>query len=301
MLRLMLDAHPELAIPGESHFIPPLWSARRRYLRGGRLDADLLLTELFRTLHFQMWKLPEAEVRRRVSGLMDPGFADVIGSVFAVYAEHQGKERWGDKTPIYVRHLPLLATLFGDARFVHLIRDGRDRKWRDDVQAGRRAGAALGPGRYLEVRYEGLVADPRRTAEEVARFVDLPFDERMLDHRRDWADRIHAPETGKPYHASVARPLTPGLRNWRAEMAERDVRSFEAVAGPLLGELGYERRHPRLPAGRRAMAGARTSLIGLRAAGSRAKRAVVRRALRRPPVPAWTGDGRTPAGARPGP
>src|SRR6266545_1616703 len=126
MLRLMLDAHPELAIPGESHFIPPLWSARRRYLRGGRLDADLLLTELFRTLHFQMWKLPEAEVRRRVSGLMDPGFADVIGSVFAVYAEHQGKERWGDKTPIYVRHLPLLATLFGDARFVHLIRDGRD-------------------------------------------------------------------------------------------------------------------------------------------------------------------------------
>ena len=309
MLRLMLDAHPDLAVPGESHFIPPLWAARRRYRRGDRLDADRLLSELFRTLHFQMWKLPEEAVRRRVAELYRPGFADVIEAVFAAYAEQHGKPRWGDKTPIYVRHLPLLARLFPQARFVHLIRDGRDvslsylavpwgpstiwqsaRKWRGDVTAGRRAGEALGPARYAEVRYEELIDDTRATVERVAAFVDLPFDERMLEHHVGWEDRIHAPETGRPFHASVARPLTPGLRNWREEMPDQQVRAFEAVAGDLLSELGYERRFPRVPVAERAAATARTSLIGLRTAGSRMKRAIVRRTLRRPPVPAWNGD-----------
>ena len=51
---------------------------------------------------------------------------EAIGAVFAAYAAERGKARWGDKTPLYMQYLPLLERLFPDARFVHLIRDGRD-------------------------------------------------------------------------------------------------------------------------------------------------------------------------------
>ena len=37
-----------------------------------------------------------------------------------------GKARWGDKTPRYVESIPFISGLFPDARFVHLVRDGRD-------------------------------------------------------------------------------------------------------------------------------------------------------------------------------
>ena len=49
-----------------------------------------------------------------------------IAAVFEAYAAERGKRRWGDKTPLYMQHLPLLERLFPSARFVHLIRDGRD-------------------------------------------------------------------------------------------------------------------------------------------------------------------------------
>ena len=39
-------------------------------------------------------------------------------------------------------------------------------------------------------------------------------------------------------------PPTQGLRSRRTEMREPDVALFEALAGPLLSQLGYERAFP---------------------------------------------------------
>ncbi len=88
---------------------------------------------------------------------------------------------------MYMRHLPLLERLFPDAQYVHLIRDGRDAAlsflrmpegtftrtwahpdtaaefaclWRTEVAAARELGQRVGSFRYLEVRYEDLVAGP---------------------------------------------------------------------------------------------------------------------------------------------
>src|SRR2546430_1135755 len=123
LLRLMLDAHPQLAVPPESHFIPQLW----RDHGGARpVDPDVIVRALVATPHFRHWKIPEDAVRRRVEELERPSFADVVGAAFEANADVYGKTRWGDKTPIYVRSIPLLARLWPEARFAHLIRDGRD-------------------------------------------------------------------------------------------------------------------------------------------------------------------------------
>ena len=64
------------------------------------------------------------DVRRRLRPGMPVG--DAIGAVYESYAAAHGKPRWGDKTPMYMRHLTLLERLFPEARYVHLIRDGCD-------------------------------------------------------------------------------------------------------------------------------------------------------------------------------
>ena len=46
--------------------------------------------------------------------------------VYRLYADHHGKPRYGDKTPRFVQHVDVVAELFGEARIVHLVRDGRD-------------------------------------------------------------------------------------------------------------------------------------------------------------------------------
>ncbi|MBA2741619.1 MAG: sulfotransferase, partial [Actinobacteria bacterium] len=119
LLRLILDRSTGIAIPDESHFIPQL--ARRH---PGPVDRDTFLEDLRRVRTLARWGITVADVAPLVEPGSDTGAA--IAAVFRAYAAKAGKPRWGDKTPAYMRYLPLLDRLFPDALYVHLIRDGRD-------------------------------------------------------------------------------------------------------------------------------------------------------------------------------
>ena len=112
--------------------------------------------------------------------------AEALDATFSAYAAKHGKPRWGDKTPMYMRHLDLLDGLFPDAQYVHLVRDGRDAalafldmpcgvvtrtwahprspagfacEWSTEVARARALGRRIGASRYFEIRYEDLVED----------------------------------------------------------------------------------------------------------------------------------------------
>jgi Sulfotransferase family len=258
MLRLMLDRHPEVAIPGESHFIPELWGRRRNYGTDGRVeDREAFVRDLSELRTFRRWDLSPDLVRKELEVLSDPIFAQAVEAVFLAHAHSRGKERWGDKTPDYVEHLPLLARLFPDALFVHLIRDGRDvalstidleRRhqkaatagyfWARAVRQGMAAAAFLEPNRYREVRYESFVGDPEGQIRRLAEFLDIPFHPALLEHDRNAGQRI--PEGVRRLHPNVALPPTRGLRDWRRDMRPEEIEEFEAVAGRQLLAAGYQ-------------------------------------------------------------
>ena len=119
LLRVILDRSPGVAIPDESFFVPLL--ARRHR---GRVDAGRFLDDLGRLPVLADWGLRPGDVAPLLSWDLTTG--DAIAAIFEAYALKAGKPRWGDKTPMYMRHLPLLENLFPDAVYVHLIRDGRD-------------------------------------------------------------------------------------------------------------------------------------------------------------------------------
>jgi hypothetical protein len=193
-------------------------------------------------------------------------FALFVTELFNLHGRAEGKSLVGEKSPSYVKHLATIHELFPHARFVHLIRDGRDvalsalawkkgerilgryPTWQDDpvtttaiwwewhVRLGREVGASLGPDLYHELRYESLVEDPEDQCRKLCEFLDVRFDEAML--------RFHEGRTrSKPGLGAKASwiPVTPGLRSWRRQMPTEDAARFEAAAGPLLDELGYTR------------------------------------------------------------
>lgn len=273
LLRAMLDSHPEMAVPPESHFIPFFDGHRTRYEDGGGFAPERFLEDLLRYSRFQRWGLPEEEVREAFAASPPRTVADAVRRAFAVYARHQGKARYGDKTPEYVMHLPTLARLFPEARFVHLVRDGRDVTlsyldvrfgpstvaesallWKRFVREGRVAGRALGADRYLELRYEDLVDDPERELHRICAFVDLRYDDAMLRYF-ERAEEVVSGVVSRRGHRNIFLPPTSGLRDWRRDMRPRDVAVFEAVAADLLEELGYELGTGRIPGARRLRAG----------------------------------------------
>jgi len=259
LVRAMLDSHPLMSVPPESWFVTELASEQLRYSDGGAFDAGAFLADLEKHPRFERWELPAEATRAAVLDSPAGDFPEAVRRVFELFACRRGKSRYGDKTPPYVERLPLLAELFEEACFLHVIRDGRDvatsaidapwgpdnairaaLDWRTRVEAGRRAGRALGHERYLEIRYEALVGEPERTLRTICAFVALDFDPAMFSYV-DRADELQASGFHANVNPNLARPPTSGLRDWRTQMAPADILSFELVAGDLLDRLGYER------------------------------------------------------------
>ncbi len=199
LLQRMLDNHPELAVAHDSHFIP---LAIKNESVG--VDPQLtpeLVTWVTTYRRFHRLQLSEGDVAEAAS--RSATYSEFVGALYAAYARAHGKRLAGEKTPDYVRYLPQLHALFPTARFIHIIRDGRDvalsvrdwtqggkgpsRRamwdeepvavcalwWRRFVSTGFRDGAPLGCSAYREVLYERLVEAPEATLTRAGR-VPLP-------------------------------------------------------------------------------------------------------------------------------
>jgi len=123
LLRLMLDAHRELAVPGETGFLLPILHRRRQ----GR---DLSCDDFGRMVTgFDRWPdlaLPAAVYLRALRDIDPFTVSDGIRLYYQLYAAARGKQRWGDKTPVYGQYLLEIEQVLPEAHFVHIVRDGRD-------------------------------------------------------------------------------------------------------------------------------------------------------------------------------
>jgi hypothetical protein len=262
LLKAMLDAHSQLAIPSESYFLPQLWDRH-----GARPERDAFVEDLTRLERVRDWGVDPEDVRARLPER--PTFAEAVQSIFQLYAESRRKPRFGEKTPLYMQHLDVLERAFPGARYVHIVRDGRDAAfsllamtrrprfnlsrprgvgdfacaWRREVRAAQRFGRSHP---YFELRYEDLVAEPESRLREVCAFLELEYEPAMLEYHRREDPSLYAD------HPRLAQPPVPDTRSWRREMRPADAELFEAIAGDLLSELGYERAFSR--PGRRARA-----------------------------------------------
>lgn len=288
MLRAMFDSHPEMAVPPESHCLVRFGRTRGRYERAGGFDSDLFAGDAARVWS-RKWGLPAHELPAVLSSAQPSTVPEAVRALFSAYADRQGKRRYAEKTPVNVMHIPLLAELFPEARFVHIVRDGRDVTlsylsvnfgaesvgegaiyWKRAVERGRRDGSRLGPARYQEVKYEDLVQDPEATLHALCGFVDLPFDPRMLRYY----ERAQAVKTS--IHATAHRRLSEPprkAREWRNEMRPQHLALFDALAGTTLERFGYPRSFSEVPPSARLRAGlAVVALNGRRVVRGFAKR-----------------------------
>jgi sulfotransferase family protein len=268
LLRLMLDSHPQMAVPPETAFLPGV--NQRRAELGPDSLCDLLAD-------FPTWPdfhLDPAELRRQLRALAPFSATAGIRCFYRLYAQRHGKTRWGDKTPVYGHHLPAIQALLPEARFIHLVRDGRDvalslrsvwfapgqdaatlaRYWRDCIEGARAGGRQC--RHFLEIRYEDLLRDPVTVLRQVCAFIELPFSPAMLEYpiraaarlaevqdQRLPDGRVISREQRLAQHPLLTHaPRLDRAGHWPQDMSAPDVALFDEIAGDLLEELGYDRR-----------------------------------------------------------
>src|SRR5262245_60544268 len=267
LLRLMLDAHPDVAIPAETHFLPKLLKLRDEG-DALRKAAHSVMTAESTWADFGIPSERLAEAFARVSPFT---LADGLRAFYGLYAAKFGKSRWGEKTPFYCRRMPAIETVLPEAHFVHVIRDGRDvalslrplwfspgeqieaqaHNWLTKVSTFRDNGKTC--RHYLEVRYEDLVLDTETVLRRVCDFIALRYEPRMLSYHAGARDRLDeisdeyrfkdmpiSKEARLGLHVKTLHPPDPArVARWRSDMSAADHETFTSIAGGLLADLGY--------------------------------------------------------------
>ncbi|GFG73626.1 sulfotransferase [Mycobacterium botniense] len=245
LLRVMLDCHPRICCGPELKVLPVV-AEHYKFLVGRNREV------------MHSYGNTVADVQRSCRLFVE----DLVAN----FLRAQGKPRWAEKTPQNTRYMLTLGEIFPEARFIHVLRDGRDvacslltmewsdsatgrkldyvqnmaaaaRYWRDTVlQARSLARHPSLAGRVLEVRYEDLVNHTETTMRTVLAFLGEQWDEAVLAHH----SKDRSGEPVEPSTAQVNKPLNhDSLGRWRHDMTEQDKAAFKQEAGELLIELGY--------------------------------------------------------------
>jgi hypothetical protein len=256
LLRLILNAHPDVAIPQEGTFWMPLLRDLRAdfgaAIPPGRLRS--YLRYLQKNDQFLTWGLPRDGLLNAFAGRTGVKLADLMAFAYGAFARQHGKPHWGDKTPSFFRNVPDLVRLFPQARFLYVVRDGRDvylstRKmltgrgnlpvaaleWRHKNLRLERDLARCAADRHVRLRHEDLLSRPDETLRGLCRFLGLEYSDRMLEfHRRshEFTDRHHSD--------LIFKPLDPSAQGrWRSALKPSDAAAFEVFAGDVLARNGY--------------------------------------------------------------
>jgi hypothetical protein len=199
-----------------------------------------------------------------------------LRTFYCMYAQRFGKDRWGDKSPRYRALMGQIQRMLPEARFVHLIRDGRDVAlsirdlwwgpnsvqeaaswWVTSIRQARREMEHV--DYYLEIRYEDLILDSESTLKRICDFIDLPWNPHMLEYYHHADARLSelddraagsvpsdqaAPqvtaEARRGIHALTRKPPEKDrVARWRREMSADERESFVGIAGETLAEFGY--------------------------------------------------------------
>lgn len=224
LLQLMLDSHPNIVNPGECDFL------------FDEVADDGTPPEIG---HYQKWlKFNRIFLEKKLDVDPSMGFTDLVDSFV-----NQMQQPGAIIVMNVHRHFYRIPKIFPNAKYIHLIRDGRDVArscigmgwvgsvyygidiWRDAETAWDRLKETLHPSQYLEIKYEDLLEHIEFGLGEICQFLGLEYSKSMMDYATKSAYSL--PDKSLSYQ-------------WKTKYNKRELSLVESKAGEMLFNRGYE-------------------------------------------------------------
>ncbi len=252
LLRDLLNRHSDIAIfPNESHVFPYFSknfnefgniSDRKVFYRFYKKFAETIfykrISEKGININYEDWY-------QELSGNQ---YKDVLDALFECYGKLTGKKIIGDKTPSYIKHVPFLADLYPNAKFIHIYRDPRDYVISINKAWGKKRIRALyrwknqirqflldvneSKVNYFSLSYESLLNDTKNVLQDLCRFIGVDFEDGMLT--------LACPSENLGDAKGQSIIINTNFDKWKGRMSENEIKLTESIAGNLMIELGYD-------------------------------------------------------------
>jgi len=270
LLRLILNAHSHFCVPPECGFIQWLYQFFGSWTSKDSANpkrVQSFLEELSSCRKIETWELNNEELGKAILTIQPDSYTNLCREVLNQYIrqEKPGALRWGDKNNYYIQHMETIETIFPDAVFLFIVRDGRDvacsyralhertsssayfpklpyateeiaREWKDNNQ---QVIARLSNSKSHLVKYEDLVVKSENTIRKMCSFLDIPFESGMLE--------FYLEKTAREPHEMIAwkektqKEITSSqIGRFHKDLSEEEIESFEIVAGKDLRTFGYQ-------------------------------------------------------------
>lgn len=255
LLQRILDAHSEIAIMPETHFVRRFWN-RRGYF--GALDDDANYDALVKAItvipEFPDSGLSDTDFTA-AAWMIDRSYPALFGLLLDSFKTQKRARIVGEKTPNHVLFIETLRQFFPGARFLNIVRDPRAvvnswrqypwstgslRKdaefWRRHVVAGRRHQSAQD---LHTMYYEQLIQAPEVCIPDICRFLGVAFEPDMLEFHQLKLETINIQR--EPWKSNVANRFDhEPLTRWLKDLSPAQVSQIEAIAWPEMKHHGYE-------------------------------------------------------------
>jgi protein-tyrosine sulfotransferase len=258
LLRTLLNQYAQIVIPPESHGAIP--NAVKKYYSGFAGEWQTLirksLHEFNRHKAFQMWNLDLTKTAKKLAATRskDQSLNALINHIYEDYKIiHKPNARLiGDKTPFNTLRLKWIIRLYPDAKFIYVLRDpravcssfissGLNPHLKENILRWKESLAAYHifqkshPQQFKLFRYEDLVASPEVTMKNICSFLEIPFQEELLQERKGFSGDGHI----KHHKNSQESINAKSLEKWRNQLSLDQIKTIETFLKSQMMQYHY--------------------------------------------------------------
>jgi len=254
LLRLILNAHSQIAIPEEARFLTPILKKKYIYQPFQGKQLKLLVEYLTKVPHFKLWNYDASLFIENLKKKKKITLREFIEELYSSYCKYEGKQLWGDKS-LFFNWIDILYTLFPEAKFIHIVRDGRDvfnswRKidplmnnvavaaldWSFKLSRIERSFSKLPKSNYMTLRYEDLLSEPEESVKSICNFIGVSYEPAMLEFYKTSHYYI-----GEHHSELIFGPLKKdNCYKWKKTLTKREINIYTFLAKNTLNKYGYE-------------------------------------------------------------
>ena len=271
LLRLMLTNHKNIIIPPECGFAIWFYDKYKSAVFSDTV-AESFVKDLSSARKIETWNLDFSKLLNYILIAKPVSYSDVVGVVYEFYGHTLGRSflRWGDKNNYYLNHIDMIREMYPSARFIHIIRDGRDVacsyralqrsnvlskyaprlpyeakdiavEWSTNIQKIRNSFDKMHWNNVHEIRYEDLASQPTNELKKVCHFLEEPYDTDMeLYFIKNRLEHQEPVEFLQWKAKTIEQPTTSEIGKYKTILSKEEIKEFEDIASPMLRRYRYQ-------------------------------------------------------------
>ena len=271
LFRLMLNQHSKIVAPPESGFMQ-WWLKKYKNWKTEHnitLRLDDFLNDLYSSSKFETWEINKNKLKNFIISMNPGSYGELIGCVYLFYSERPEKVQVvADKNNYYVHHIDDLQIIWPDAKYIHIIRDGRDvacsyldiqklrtnspykpklpftineiaKEWINNNQNIAKL-AENSSENYMLVKYEDIITDTKVKLSRVSKFIGVEYEDSMLEYyKHSTAKKCEPKETLDWKRKTLEKPDPSKINRYERDLSAEQIEQYNYIASKILKSFGY--------------------------------------------------------------